>query len=157
MTWVSWYHRSKGNKERTRQLSAERYALSKELRNEQSAALYQKKKAHYKELRAAYYKAHKKEYRRREKEFYIKNSGWLAARTATRRLRVKRATPAWADAVRILQFYNAAALMTKVTGVKYHVDHVIPLHGKSVCGLHVEANLQVLPEVDNLRKWNNYP
>lgn len=42
-----------------------------------------------------------------------------------------------------------------VTGLRWHVDHVMPLRGRSVCGLHVWNNIQVIPAVVNMRKSNN--
>jgi len=54
----------------------------------------------------------------------------------------------------IEQAYDLAQLRTKVFGFKWHVDHVIPLKGKNVCGLHTPYNLQVIPAKENLRKRN---
>lgn len=42
------------------------------------------------------------------------------------------------------------------TGIEWHVDHVIPLKGKTVSGLHIWSNLAVIPKVENLRKGNNH-
>ena len=57
----------------------------------------------------------------------------------------------------IEMFYEAAAHFTTVTGVKYAVDHYYPLQGKTVSGLHVPANLQVIPSALNVRKGNKHP
>lgn len=62
---------------------------------------------------------------------------------------IKRATPKWADLDAIKQFYmNCPDSMT--------VDHIIPLRGKNVSGLHVANNLQYLTASENSRKYNKY-
>lgn len=66
---------------------------------------------------------------------------------ARRRLHTKKATPKWANLDTIRLFYECCP-----DGC--HVDHIIPLRGKNVCGLHVENNLQWLPIKENLRKHN---
>lgn len=66
---------------------------------------------------------------------------------AHRKGRLKAATPLWADKIAIHQFY-----VNCPDG--FHVDHIIPLHGKLVSGLHVLENLQYLPAEENLRKGN---
>jgi hypothetical protein len=63
---------------------------------------------------------------------------------AKRRHDEVRATPAWANLDAMEKVYAKARAMTKKTGVKHDVDHIIPLRGKLVCGLHVESNLQIL-------------
>jgi len=64
------------------------------------------------------------------------------------------ATPAWADKVAIDYIYYAAKVIERVYGTKWHVDHIIPLKGENVCGLHVQNNLQLLAPLDNLKKSN---
>ena len=54
------------------------------------------------------------------------------------------------------QAYDLAKLRTKMTGIAWHVDHVLPLRGKNVSGFHTPYNLQVIPAIDNLRKGNQY-
>lgn len=65
--------------------------------------------------------------------------------------RMKRCPP-WADDGKITAVYAEAKRRTKIDGKEWHVDHVIPLQGKNVSGLHVYDNLQVLPGVENLKK-----
>lgn len=76
------------------------------------------------------------------------------SRTARRRARKLTATPLWANKDLIDTFYIKAKLMEWFTGNKYHVDHIIPLQGEDVCGLHVENNLQILPALENKIKSN---
>jgi len=52
--------------------------------------------------------------------------------------------------------YHLADLRTRITGIKWNVDHVIPLQNKKVCGLHVPWNLQVIPASENFRKHNYF-
>ena len=52
--------------------------------------------------------------------------------------------------------YSLCLLRNQVTGIKWHVDHKIPLKHKNISGLHVWSNLQVIPALENLRKGNRY-
>jgi replicative superfamily II helicase len=77
----------------------------------------------------------------------------------TANYREAKRTPAWLteiDHERIANVYKLATLQSKITGVPWHVDHIIPLRGKYVSGLHVPSNLQAIPGVDNVRKNNSY-
>jgi hypothetical protein len=64
-----------------------------------------------------------------------------------------QATPAWADHEKIKAFYKLARAFSDLY-VPHHVDHIFPLNGETVSGLHVEHNLQVIPAQDNLLKGN---
>jgi len=77
-----------------------------------------------------------------------------AAKTKNRLERLLR-VPAWLtedDKWMIEQAYELAKLRTEMFGFQWHVDHIIPLKGKKVSGLHVPTNLQVIPWQENLRK-----
>ena len=79
-----------------------------------------------------------------------------AVETKRRALKVK-ATPKWLTAEHFRQIesiYWLAQLQKELTDTQYHVDHIVPLKGKTVCGLHVPWNLQVIPALDNIRKGN---
>lgn len=98
---------------------------------------------------------------RKENPNYFANyrkakSGFINAKTAKRRSKKLQATPTWADTTAIRLEYELAAWCTRVTGEKYHVDHIIPLQGKNVCGLHVHNNLRVVLALENLTKSNRF-
>lgn len=73
-----------------------------------------------------------------------------------RRLLVSSAQPKWADTSRIFEIYRFRDTLSEITGIEHHVDHIVPLTSKLVCGLHNEFNLQVLPGVENLKKHNRH-
>ena len=77
-----------------------------------------------------------------------------AAKVQRRNAAKLHATPAWANAQKIERHYANARYLTEVTGHQHHVDHIVPLRGKTVCGLHVENNLRVVPHFINTRKGN---
>lgn len=80
---------------------------------------------------------------------------WAANEHVTSRARAKKhATPPWADRDAMREIYKEAARVTSESGVKHHVDHIVPLKSNLVCGLHCEANLRVVPAVENLKKHN---
>lgn len=82
---------------------------------------------------------------------------WYAAKTNKERYEtINRARPAWANENRIKEIYESAARLEELTGQKYHVDHIVPLKGKTVSGLHNEFNLQIIPWRNNLSKGNRH-
>jgi hypothetical protein len=87
--------------------------------------------------------------RREQKRRYNLGKGraYRRAKDALRDKRVRIATPPWADRRAISEFF-----MDRPPGT--HLDHIIPLRGKNVCGLHVPENLQYLPAQENLLKSN---
>ena len=66
-----------------------------------------------------------------------------------RHARKLRAIPKWANIEKIREIY-------KKRKKGYHVDHIVPLQGKNVCGFHVENNLQYLTAKQNIAKGNKY-
>ena len=87
------------------------------------------------------------------------NAAKVNARTARRYASKTQATPKWMspdDYWMIEQAYELAALRTKMFGVSWEVDHIVPLRGKTVSGLHTPWNLQVVTQAENRRKSNSF-
>jgi len=85
------------------------------------------------------------------------NPEYYKALTSVRKRRHRNATPAWITAEQKLamrEMYLQAQKLTKITGERYVVDHIIPLISPDVCGLHVPWNLRVITQEENLKKSN---
>lgn len=92
-------------------------------------------------------------------EYERKRGPKVAARLSMRRAQMVKATPPWlsdAQKEQIRAIYVHAADCALVSGYRYEVDHIIPLHADGICGLHVPWNLQVLPHDLNAKKRNVY-
>jgi len=91
------------------------------------------------------------------KEWFSKNKAKASFYAMRRYTTIRNRTPKWLtedDLWIISQAYDLAELRSKMFGFKWHVDHIIPLHGKTVSGLHVPNNLQVISALENCRKGN---
>jgi hypothetical protein len=103
-------------------------------------------------------------YLARRKQYYIdhpeKRKPVAPAVANAKKMRYRasklKASPAWRNDYIIKMVYKTAALKTKLTGVLHAVDHIVPLQGKSVCGLHCQDNLQVITQHENRNKSNKY-
>lgn len=81
------------------------------------------------------------------------------ARNAKRRAAKIQRTPNWLTKAQIQEiedFYVIAKMFQMYTGEMYHVDHIVPLRGKKISGLHVPWNLQVLQAKENIKKHNKF-
>lgn len=88
----------------------------------------------------------------------IENRAKVAANCRTRQARKIKACPKWLtkeQLAAIADFYKAAESLRKLFDADVHVDHIVPLRGATVCGLHVPWNLQLLGANDNVKKSNN--
>jgi hypothetical protein len=111
------------------------------------------------EGRKAYYQANKDKIAEYQKCYDKANPAKANAKTAKRRSSKLKATPSWLtkeDYNQIQAFYDQAQQLTLSTGVQHQVDHIYPLQGETVCGLHVPSNLQVLTAAENMGKSNKF-
>jgi len=94
-----------------------------------------------------------------KKEYRENNKGKVNALSKMRKVNKINRTPKWTselDVWMMKEIYELATLRTKLTGVKWHVDHIIPLQGELVSGLHTPFNMQVIPAIENIKKGNIY-
>ncbi len=91
------------------------------------------------------------------KNWKLKNLLSIRADTKARRRKHRQATPLWltrGQKTEIRQIYQIAITMTKTTGERYVVDHIVPLRSDVICGLHAPWNLRVITQEENLKKSN---
>lgn len=101
----------------------------------------------------AWYCANKQRRNEKSKAWETSNKDRRRAIGARRRSAKLNAMPSWASDYDTAAWYEVADVLSR-SGVKYEVDHIVPLQGETVCGLHTEANLQVLPRHKNRAKKN---
>ena len=130
------------NRERKRELRRSAYAANREHKLEQSRASWAK---------------HAEKRNATKKAYRLANPERGAEYVRARQSRQQKAMPPWADRKAILSIYAECRRMSEVTGIKHHVDHIYPLKGATVCGLHVAENLRVIPAADNQTKANKFP
>lgn len=104
---------------------------------------------------------------REQKEIEELQHYWATLEAEERRQRIEngrgkrywaevQATPRWADPKAMLLTYAYAKLLTIMTGVRHHVDHVVPIVSDTVCGLHCHQNMRAVPASENCSKGNRW-
>ena len=142
------------NKEQVRKSKALWESLNKERKASWNKKSYQKNRQARIDSMIAYKAANLQRCRDGSKNWKQQNHARVIATVRARECRKIMAVPKWADATETQAVYEEALRLSEATGVKYHVDHVVPLMGRSVCGLHVANNLRAIPATENLAKGN---
>lgn len=102
-----------------------------------------------KRCRKEYYSKNRDKILKQQIQWRRDNVALINAKSAKRRATKLQATPRWANIKKIREIY-------KNCPVGYEVDHIVPLNGELVCGLHVENNLQYLTPKENGEKSNKF-
>lgn len=95
--------------------------------------------------------------REKNREHYQENKEQYLEKSAKRRATKLRATPGWfseRDREVIREAYAEAKRLEELTGIPFHVDHIVPLQAELACGFHCADNIQILPAYENLSKGN---
>jgi hypothetical protein len=116
---------------------------------------YQKNIETIKKYSRYYYQKNAEEKREYTRQWKKANPEKRNAMEAKRKASKMQRTPIWANQSEITMWYEVAEVLSR-SGIKFHVDHVVPLQGKTVSGLHVENNMQILPAYINISKHNQW-
>ena len=130
--------------DREKEYNAKRYAANREANDARNREWTRKNP----EKRAA----HNAKHRAGNPEKYT-------AYAAKRRAAKLQRTPPWLTQEhhdQILSKYEERGRLTQETGIEHHVDHIVPLQGENISGLHVPWNLRVITATENLQKSNSY-
>lgn len=106
-----------------------------------------------------YYARNKERVTTKQKEWKAANKAVVSSLRASYRASKSKATPSWLTQYHkdiIVAQYAIAQRLEELTSEPWHVDHIVPLKGKTVCGLHVPWNLRAIKASDNLAKSNTH-
>ena len=155
------YHKNKRTKDgyhyECKNCVKEYKKTNKEILAQKRKIYVEENKEKISENRRLYYQLNKEKELSNNKLYSQSNRDRIYANMSKRRATKLNATPNWLsekDLEEIRELYQICQMFKLYTGQDYHVDHIIPLQGKDVCGLHVPWNLQVILASENLRKSN---
>lgn len=143
-------------KEKNKKKCKKYYHNNKEHYSNRMKEYYQTKKEDILRVNREYYQTNKETILEQKRKYGQENRDKVCAKSAAKRAAKLQRFPSWADKALIDTFYKEAKRLTKETGIEHHVDHIIPLQGELVSGLHIYTNLRVIPASENLSKNNKF-
>lgn len=158
---VSTFSRNKSTKDglqsTCKECQAAHYVKHRDVIHKRNLEWHRNNKDKERIQKQKYYQENKEAIKARNRQWHEANPDKHRQRISRRRAAMNNCQPAWADEEKINVYYAIAKwLEAVVPGQKYHVDHIIPIQNKLVCGLHVHENLAVLKAEDNLSKQNKF-
>lgn len=146
------------NEENAKQLRKEWYERNKQLTKDRARAWALANPEKRKESVDKWREENLEQHNASNRNWNANNKPIKAALECKRRAMQLQRTPLWdPEASLITAKYQLAAMLSRETGIPHHVDHIIPLQGRKVSGLHVFTNLRVIPGSDNVKKSNKFP
>jgi hypothetical protein len=143
------------NLENQKRLAREWYLRNRELTKARAAAWAAENPEKVLQNKAKYRQRNAEKHNAYNREWFAMNKDKRATYEAKRRALLLQRTPQWLtsdDEWMIGEAYHLAQLRSKKFGFDWHVDHVLPLQGRKVSGLHMPMNLQVIPGTENCKK-----
>jgi hypothetical protein len=144
------------NKEKITEASVEYYIKNKKKINAANKTYRENNSEKMKERNRKYYHDNIEKEHIRSKTYRENNKGKGVARNAKRRAAKRLAVPKWHEESQIKLLYIKRDELSKLWNIQLHVDHIVPLQGENVCGLHCWDNLQLLEATLNISKSNNH-
>ena len=152
----AWYER---NKEKCTERARQHYLDNQDQKKEHAKKWREDNREQHRAYSSKWNQENKDAYYVRLAQWYKDNPEKRAYYKAKRKAAKLKRTPEWLsefDLLKIKCIYQVAAMRNAESDTEWHVDHIVPLQGTNVSGLHVPWNLRVIPAAENIRKSNKF-